>query len=190
MSIKPIEIKGNWDKGFVLDMHVLKSTPKSENVYGYMEYDTVRTELGELVFQLKYRNMYNNIHKILDMIKPFLDDFAELKEVNVVLPVPPSKVRDYQPVEELARTIADYLGIACTGDVLENISIQQSKDMDKSTKCLKGSIVKKLDAKKPHTALLIDDLYCTGNTITECVSALRTDPLLNKIYVLIMTKTR
>ncbi len=74
--------------------------------------------MGELVFQLKYRSKYENVYKILEMIKPFLDNFVELKKVDVVLPVPSSKERDYQPVEELASVIADYLKISYTCDVL------------------------------------------------------------------------
>ena len=48
MGINPTELLGNWDKGYVLDRHVLKSIPIGENVYGRMEFDTTRTELGEL----------------------------------------------------------------------------------------------------------------------------------------------
>ena len=114
MAINPMEIKGNWDKGFVLDFHVLSSTPIGENIYGHMEFDTVRTELGELVYQLKYRGRYENVDKILDLIK----------------------------------------------------------------------------ATRPHNILLIDDLYSTGETINECVSVLKADPLLKNIYVLLMTRTR
>jgi hypothetical protein len=33
MRIHPIEIKGNWDKGYVLDQHVLSSVPKGEREY-------------------------------------------------------------------------------------------------------------------------------------------------------------
>jgi len=189
-GINPVEITGNWDKGFVMDKHIISSTLKGENVYGYKDYDTVRTELGELVFQLKYRSKHDNVYKILKMIKPFLDKFEELKEVDIVLPVPSSKERDYQPVEELARVIADYLNVSYTCDVLKKISPQQSKNMDKNAKCIEGSIVRKLDAKKPHTVLLVDDLYSTGATLTECVSALRTDSLLNKVYAVIMTRTK
>ena len=189
-GINPVEIIGNWDKGLVMDKHTISSTLKGENVYGHKEYDTVRTELGELVFQLKYRSKYDNVYKILEMIKPFLDNFVELKEVDIVLPVPSSKERDCQPVEELARAIADYLNVYYTCDVLKKISPQQSKNMDKSAKCIKGSIVRKLDAKKPHNVLLVDDLYSTGATLTECVSALRTDSLLNKVYAVIMTRTK
>jgi len=190
MGINPMEIRGNWDKGFVLDFHVLSSTPIGENIYGHMEFDTVRTELGELIYQLKYRNKYENVDKILDLIKPFLDDYKELKEVDIVMPVPASKERDFQPVTEISRAIANYVGLSFTDEVLEKNTSVQSKDMDKSNKNLSGSITAKIRATRPHIILLVDDLYSTGETINECVSVLKADPLLNKIYVLLMTKTR
>ena len=190
MSIDPIEIKGAWDKGYVLDKHILTSIPKGENVYGHIEYDTVRTELGELIFQLKYRNRFENIELILALIKPFLDNFAELRKADIVIPVPASKNRDYQPVDELARAIADYLHISFTSEVLEKTTMLQSKNMGKTEKNLEGSIIARIQATRPHTILLIDDLFSTGKTMSECVSVLRTDPLLRKIYVLAMTRTR
>ena len=190
MKINPLEIVGNWDKGFVLDKHIISSTPKGENVYGHMEYETVRTELGELVFQLKYRNRYECIDKILEAIEPFLDNCLELNEVDIVIPVPPSKIRDFQPVEELACAVAEYLNVSYTNEVLEKVITEQSKDMSRIEKSLSGSIIKRLNATKPHTVLLIDDLYSTGETLKECVKLLKTDPLLEKIYVLVMTKTR
>jgi len=190
MRIKPTEIKGNWDKGFVLDRHVISSTPRGENVYGHMQYDTIRTELGELLYHLKYRGKLGNIGDILKLIKPFLDGFVELKDVDVVVPVPPTKKRDFQPVDELAMAIAEHLGIDFTNAVLEKVSSASSKDMDRTNKRLKGSIQAKIKATRSHNILLIDDLFETGQTLTECVSVLKSDPLLKKVYVLVMTKTR
>ena len=190
MSINPIEIKGNWDKGFVLDKHILSSVCVGEDVYGHPRFDNTYTELGNLIFQLKNRNAYDNVNKILEIIKPFLDDFAELKEVDIVLSVPPSKERCFQPARELACAIAEYLKVYYVDGVLEKISPEQSKNMDKDAKNLKGCIIKKQNAKKEHKILLIDDLYSTGATITECVEVLKTDPLLTKVYVVVMTKTR
>ncbi|MCK9444910.1 MAG: hypothetical protein M0Q14_10345 [Tissierellaceae bacterium] len=54
MQINPIEIKGNWDKGYVMDKHSISSTYLGEEQYGRPRYDTIRGELGELVYQLKY----------------------------------------------------------------------------------------------------------------------------------------
>ncbi len=190
MPLNPIEIQGNWDKGYVLDKHVFSSTPKGENVYGHMEYETIRTELGELLFQFKYRNKYDNLFAIMDIVNTFLDNWAELKEVDIVLPVTPSKERSYQPATELARAIAEYLNISTTDIVLEKTTTEQSKNMGRSDKNLKGSIVAKIKATKTHTILLVDDLFSTGETIYECVSVLRQDPLLKKIYVLSITKTK
>lgn len=191
MPINPTIITGNWDKGYVLDKHVLSSTPKGENVYGHMEFDTTRTELGELVFLLKNRGKQDAVCGIIDMIKHFLDNWEELKTVDIVLPVPPSKkYRAYQPASEIAEAIAEYLDVSFTDDVLEKTTSEQSKNMNKADKSLKGSIVAKLKAKKPHSILLVDDLYSTGETLTECVSVLRNDPNLKNIYVLAMTKTK
>ena len=190
MEINPIEIRGNWDRGFVLDKHVLTSVPMDEDVYGHMQYDTKRTRLGELVYQLKYRGRLECAEEILELIKSFLDDFSELKDTNVIIPVPPSKDRPVQPVEEIGRAVAKYLGKSFNAQVLVKVMGAQSKDMEKSSKNLEGSIEMRIKAKATANILLIDDLFATGKTISECVSVLRSDPMVKKIYVLAMTKTK
>ena len=190
MEINPIEIQGNWNRGFVLDKHVLSSVPTGEDVYGHIQYDTKRTRLGELVYQLKYRGRPECAEEILELIKPFFDDFSELKDINVIIPVPPSKDRSIQPVEEIGRAVAKYLGKSFNNEVLVKVIDAQSKDMEKSSKNLEGSIEMKIKAKATANILLIDDLFATGKTISECVSVLRSDPMVKKIYVLVMTKTK
>lgn len=41
------EIKGPWEKGIVLDKHVLKSEYIGDNEYGRPMFDTKRSELGQ-----------------------------------------------------------------------------------------------------------------------------------------------
>jgi predicted amidophosphoribosyltransferase len=190
MGINPIEIIGNWNKGYVLDQHILSSVPKGENVYGHMEFDTTRTELGELLFLFKNRNKYDCLSEIMELIKPFLDTWKDLKDVDIVLPVPPTKQRDYQPAIEIAQVIAKHLNISFLDEVLEKTSSKQAKNISKTDKNLKLSIIAKMKATRPHTILLVDDLFDTGNTMRECVSVLRNDPKLKKIFVLAMTKTK
>jgi len=189
MGINPFEIDGNWNKGYVLDRHILKSVPKGENVYGHMQFDTTRTELGELLYQFKNQGKYDCINDIMELVKPFLDSWKELKEVDIVLPVPSTKFRSYQPSEEIAQEVAKHLNVNYLSNVLENVGSTQAKNIPKTKRSLKGSIKTTIKATKPHTILLVDDLFDTGSTISECVSVLKEDPKLKKIYVLAMTKT-
>jgi len=165
MSINPFEINGNWDKGYVLDRHILKSVPKGENVYGHMQFDTTRTELGELLYQFKNQGKYDCLSDIMELVKPFLDTWEDLKDVDIVLPVPSTKPRNYQPAEEIAHEIAKHLDVSYLDGVLENIGSTQAKNIPKIDRNMKGSIKAAIKATKPHTILLVDDLFDTGSTI-------------------------
>ena len=86
------------DEGFVLDRHVISSRP-----IGYlgehMQFETTRSALGELIYQLKYRNG-----------KP--DDIVETPRclrrrtvegvIDCVVPPPPSLHRTKQPAVLIA----------------------------------------------------------------------------------------
>lgn len=190
MILHPVRLKGNWDDGYALDEHVLSSVPKHDNENGYIEYGTVRTELGELVYQFKYRNKYDCLDEIIDMIIPFLDKWVPLAKVDTVIPVPPSKRRPYQPAAELAIAISEYLEVEYIEDLLKKTSSEQSKNMNKRSKKLSNSIIATQSLGKPSSVLLVDDLFCSGETIRECASVLRQDHNLNELYVLTMTRTR
>ncbi len=49
IEIHPKRISGSWDEGYVLDLHTISSTLIGHNEFGHPEFDTVRSELGELV---------------------------------------------------------------------------------------------------------------------------------------------
>ncbi|HEY8749953.1 MAG TPA: hypothetical protein VIM11_18360 [Tepidisphaeraceae bacterium] len=55
MMTNPIEIPGAWTRGWTLDLHTISSTFLGYNEYGHAQYDTTRSTLGELLYQLKYR---------------------------------------------------------------------------------------------------------------------------------------
>lgn len=56
MSINPIKLEGNWKEGFAIDYHVVKSEYLGEDCYGRAQFETTRTEIGELIYKLKYRS--------------------------------------------------------------------------------------------------------------------------------------
>lgn len=55
VEVHPEQIDGPWIEGFVLDRHVISSRPIGY-VGEHMQFETTRSALGELVYQLKYRN--------------------------------------------------------------------------------------------------------------------------------------
>ena len=49
------QISGPWNLGYTLDKHTINSTYTGEDIYGRATFDTTRTEVGEALYQLKYR---------------------------------------------------------------------------------------------------------------------------------------
>lgn len=188
----PIVLSGNWDEGYALDKHVLSSVLIGEDDYGHKIFDTERSELGELVYQFKYRGQYQYLYKIIALAKPFVIEWASQKDITSVLPVPSSNSnRAYQPAFEIAKEIALLLNAGYNDTVLQKTSSIQSKELTNEEKQkISGTIIKTKMAKRKHNMLLVDDLYQTGTTLTECVKELRKDSNIQKIYVLTMTKTK
>ena len=192
VSLNPKRLIGNWYDGWSLDLHSISSKIIGENEFGHPVFETTRTDLGQQVFLLKNRGRKESADLILDQIKDFLDNWAVLENVDCILPTPPSnKNRIYQPVFEIAKRIAEYTNKKYAEDVLVKNSTVQSKNMSLSEKIeLKGSVTAQKFAKRRLNVLLVDDLYDTGSTIIESVDVLRNDPNVDKIYILVMTRTR
>lgn len=191
VEINPIKLEGVWDEGYALDIHTLRSTPIGEDDYGNPIFYNERSRIGELVYQFKYKGKYMNLNEIGDTACAFLDSWQEANSASTIIPVPPTKMRMYQPTIEIANYIANTKTLFYCDDVLRNTSTLEAKNsMDGGLTGYVSRIVKCKQATRKHNILLLDDVYKTGSTITECVNALRTDPLVDKIFILIMTKTK
>lgn len=125
------------------------------------------------------------------VIKPFIDSWVVLNDVDLILSVPPTKInRRYQPVEEISKKIAEYLGIFYDSSVFKKITDIEAKNITDDTFKAGKTIIKNKMARKRHNILLVDDLYGTGKTMTECVKLLKEDPNIGQVYVLTLTKKR
>lgn len=191
-GVNPINLPGIWNKGYALDTHTIYCIPIGENEYGHMQFDTKRSEIGELLYQFKYQNAYDNLNAIIDLVKPFLSRWEDLTTVTSVLPAPSSNhYRKYQPVFEITQEIASFLKINYYNDVLiKNTEIQAKNLAAGSKNLISGTIIQSKKAIRKCDILLVDDLYDTGTTLTECVKVLRKDSNIGNIYVLTMTKTK
>ncbi len=195
ISLNPQEIHGNWRTGYALDFHTVSSHLLPDGTY-----DTERTEIGELVFQVKYRNDRSKIQPIAEIAAKFVkEEFAVdghfvLPYVSAIIPMPPSNTsRPFQPVIEIAQRMGGLLN----RQVLTNYLIKT-----RQTKLLKNipSIEKQAEIQgaleirhqdlKGRCVLLFDDLYDSGVTLTEATKALCEQGRVHRVLVLTLTQTR
>lgn len=110
-----IEIKGRWKKGFAHDVHTLSSVYMGVDEYGHDQWDRTRSEMDELVYQLKYHGDTSVIPRIVDL----LGKYKGLETMDAIIPIPSTnKHRVTQPVYAIARELGKRLGISVIEDAL------------------------------------------------------------------------
>lgn len=185
-----VKVDGNWTEGYILDYHTIYSIPLGEDEYGRMRFDTTRTELGALLYKMKYNGRVDTSAEIVDLISPFLNDWLINKEIDFVIPVPPTEQRTLQPVFAVAVQIAECYNLGYDLGVFEKTSNTPAKNMPKDNKNLAGTIKALKQANSVHNVLLVDDLYESGSTANECARLLLQDKNIRNIYYLALTRTR
>jgi predicted amidophosphoribosyltransferase len=119
IEIHPRALSGTWDKGFALDVHTVSSTYLGEDQYGHPRFDTMRSEIGELLYRLKYKRDRTAIEPIVDVIAEFLG--RSHSRIDALVPVPPSKVRTNQPVTLIVSALSERLQIPVCTECLSKI---------------------------------------------------------------------
>jgi competence protein ComFC len=196
IKIHPKKLKGNWTEGYALDQHVITSIPIGENEYGHMQFDNERSEIGEIIYKLKYKSNISNLEILLETVSNFLEqDWRILSDIDSIIPIPPSNIhRSIQPVILIAEELSKHLELPYYEDVLiKNKSTDQVKNINKKSKrkdMLQDlfEINAKEIAKK--NILVIDDVYQSGSTLASAVNSLQNDGNVSNVYVLTMTYTK
>ncbi len=194
MNVNIMKIDGDWDLGYVLDWHTKYSEFIGHNQFGHAEYNTVRSEVGEALFQLKYRSDLTKIESLADTL------VANLKTVfqsaSFLVPMPPSKYRANQPVVMLAQKISEKLNIPLFENVLlKNGTTPQMKNIENKEERIKAlmgcfCINDSITNDGCWDVLVIDDLYSSGASLTAATRTLRSYKKVNKIYVAAFTRTK
>jgi competence protein ComFC len=91
VSIRPMRIPGRWRAGYVLDYHTLSSSYLGDDEYGHPMFDTKRSEVGELLYRLKYRSDTDALDELVEVTARFVRDWNP--GVTILIPVPPSRAR-------------------------------------------------------------------------------------------------
>lgn len=179
-----------WVEGYVLDYHTISSTPTGDPYY---RFDTKRTELGELLFRLKYRQGDNTVlNDIADTVVHFLATWKP--PIDCIVPAPPSLTRKTQPVITVAKTIGARLGVpVCEDAVVKVKSTPQMKNIDdwaERQKLLAEAIQPAPGTVNGKIILLLDDLIESGSTLRRTAEVLLKQGGAQALYALALTRTK
>jgi predicted amidophosphoribosyltransferase len=192
VSISPKPLTGPWKEGFALDLHTVSSELVGYNEWGHEVFDTKRSEMGELLYQLKYQSNKTVVRIIAETVVEFIR--KQSWGIDLVVPVPPSSQRVVQPVLIVAEAIANTLGVPycsdCVVKVRETPQLKNIYDLSERSKLLKDAFTASKTTMVGKTILLFDDLYRSGATLQAVASALVGDASLRNTYALVLTMTR
>lgn len=191
MQVNLKVIKGNWGQGFALDKHTVRSVRVGTDAYGHSVWDTLRSEAGEAVFQLKYRNQYDQAPLLADAVVEHI--VPRLPKFGMVIPMTASNSRARQPVTEVAAAIAKKMGKPMFDNILVKTRagkpLKNLNDKQEKVQALMGtlSLNRRIQNEGKWNVLLVDDLYQSGASLEAACAVLRTYEKIGQIYVAALT---
>jgi competence protein ComFC len=194
VEIHPRKIRGKWAEGYALDLHTVSSTFVGHDGYGHPQFDTVRSELGELLYKLKYGAGAVAIESIAETVVEFLEEKWPIK-VDLLVPVPPSNTgRKRQPVSEVAKAICVRSGLELCLAGIEKIKqtpqLKNVYDYKQRVAALEGAFAADRAKITGKRVLLFDDLFRSGATMNTITERLIEDGKAKVVYALTLTRTR
>lgn len=163
--LNPQGIRGPWKTGIVLDWHTVGSQMVGHNEFGHPIFETLRSELGELLFKYKYRNDQSALAEIL---KVTIGYFAERApgRIDLILPIPPSNP-SRTVTKRIAEGLANGLKLAYSDSALlkikGTIELKSVADLEVRKEMLRGAFQVNKAEVEGKSVLLLDDLYRSGS---------------------------
>lgn len=190
--LHPQGVKGPWKAGIVLDWHTVASQIIGQNEFGHPIFDNTRSEIGELLYQFKYRGDQSALQKILSATVIYLRERAQGR-FDLIVPVPPSNPTR-TVTNQLANGLAVGLGTRFSATALvksKNTSeLKSVSDPEVRKQILEGAFRVDKQQVASKTLLLVDDLYRSGATLEAATAALTEQGGAKSVYVLAVTRTR
>lgn len=191
VAINPKKIMGNWRSGVVLDIHTISSTHLGVNEAGHDVFDTKRSEIGELLYRLKYGGDLKAAQEIIATVSTYL--LPHKGKFDLIVPVPPSGARTVQPVITLANGIGAAIGIPvipCITTTRATAQLKGVMDPEKRKELLAGLYAVDAAQTREKNILLFDDLYRSGSTMNAITNVLMREGKAASIRALAITRTR
>jgi predicted amidophosphoribosyltransferase len=188
MWYRPIPLVGPWVDGAALDVHTRSSTHHVDG-YGMDVFDTVRSEIGEMLHLAKYERDRGAAARLAAIAVEFLRAQTWLPLIEMITPAPSSAPH--------LRWIATAIGAALALPV-NNAAIRRGGPMDQLAKHLASAQARRRALAfrsvpaivRGKTLLVLDDLIRSGDTLRTIVEAALNEGEAAAAYVLTFTKTR
>jgi predicted amidophosphoribosyltransferase len=190
-KINPQKIAGKWRAGIALDAHTVSSAYLGVDEAGRDRFETKRSEMGDLLYRLKYKGDAAAGQEIVNTAATYLKP-ARAK-FDLIVTVPPSRARATQPVTTLANGIGAATNLPVVQCVTRTRSAEQLKDITdpaKRQEALAGLHAVDVSQTEGKNILLLDDLYRSGATLNAITELLLKEGKAKSVCVLTMTRTR
>jgi len=188
----PMQINGAWRQGYVLDYHTVSSGFLGHDQFGNPMFDTKRTDVGELLYRLKYRRDLKALDSLVEAAVKFVKSWQISFEA--VVPVPPTRVRQLQPVFEVGDRLAGVLNLPILKDFVQTIKkakeLKDVFDFNERIKLLEDAYRVRDQSLREKAVLLFDDLFRSGATLNAVTRVLYEQGQCSDVYALALTRTR
>jgi predicted amidophosphoribosyltransferase len=188
----PRKVYGPWVDGYVLDLHTSGSTYLGDNEFGHPQFETHRTDVGELLYRLKYRADEAAIEPLVQVAVDFILKWNP--RPTLIVPVPATNTyRRIQPVPRLAGGLAAALNIPVALRAVKKrkqfAELKNVYDAEERRRLLAGAFTIDTPTVQKQRVLLLDDLYRSGATMNAITEALTVGGA-EEVYAFAFTQTR
>jgi competence protein ComFC len=175
----------------VLDLHSTGSEFLGYDEYGHEQFDTRRTEVGELLYRLKYRNDASALEEIGNVAATFIRIWHI--EFDVIVPVPSTRTRRIQPLYQIADEFSRRFDVPVVKAVSKQAAgageLKNLREFHERQAVLHGALTVSARAIAGKRVLLVDDLIRSGATLNAVAAALANAGAAI-IFAFALTKTR
>lgn len=178
----------------VLDKHTRSSSFLGYDEHGHPRFETKRSEVGEALYQLKYRGDFEKAQPLAKEIAAHIA--PQFTDVGFIVPMPPSRERARQPVTEIARSLSEILKVPMFDNILVRLPLdpgaKPAKDLvgkEAKVAAMQGrfGLQQKITNEGRWNVLLVDDLYDTGASMEVAAAKLREYNKVGNVYVAALT---
>lgn len=161
-----------------------------------MQYNTIRTDVGEALFQLKYRHAWDQVDPLAEALA--ISAFPLFSNIGLIVPVPASKVRNRQPVYEIATALAKKTRLASFENIVQKVPAAaaagtpqlknlNTKEDKVAALAARFTINDEIESEGKWNVLVVDDLFDSGTSMEIVCATLKSYHKIDKIYVAALT---